>query len=138
MWGNASKSYLSPLFRSQKKAIRRISHAGWLDHTNNLFKNLKILKLEDLTILESVKFVKKEISKNTSSYFIRRRNLHDMRLRRNQRSLLQLPVPRSERAKKFITYNAAKIWNELPPQFYQINNPTTFKIKMKKYLLNQY
>ena len=68
IWGNASKSAIAPLVRSQKKAIRRICGAGFLDHTNNLFKNLKILKLNDLNFLENAKLVKKELSKPNSKY----------------------------------------------------------------------
>ena len=138
VWGNASKSILAPLFRSQKKAIRRVNHAGYLDHTNNLFKDLKILKLKEINTLETAKFVKKEIDKQNPKYFQRRHVNHNMVLRNNNHLALNLPRPRSEREKQFITYHGPKIWNALPFDVQNSTNPTTFKIKFKKRLLNQY
>ena len=138
VWGNASKSILAPLFRSQKRAIRRVYHAGYLDHTNNLFKNLKILKLNEINTLETAKFVKKEIDKQNPKYFQRRHVNHDMVLRNNNPLSLNLPLPRSEREKQFITYHGPKVWNALPNDIQRTTNPTTFKIKVKKRLIDQY
>ena len=39
--------HLDPLVKLQKRAIRAISMAGFLDHTESLFRQCKILKLED-------------------------------------------------------------------------------------------
>ena len=138
LWGNAAKSNLQPLFRSQKKAIRKISHAAYLDHTNNLFRELKILKLDELNMLETSKFVYKEMSKPASHYFTKRRTYLNMRLRANANNELQLPIARSERAKKFITYHGVKLWNNIPLEVRQATNPITFKIKLKKFLLTRY
>ena len=44
-WGNSNTDRLLKL---QKKAVRIISHAHFLAHTDNLFQNLKILKIEDI------------------------------------------------------------------------------------------
>ena len=40
-------NHLNPLIKLQKRAIRAISMAGFLDHTEILFHQCKILKLED-------------------------------------------------------------------------------------------
>ena len=138
LWGNAAKSVIAPLFRSQKKAIRKVCNTGFLDRTNILFKNLKILKLNELNILETGKFVKKEIAKPNSIYFTKRRNMHNMVLRNENSLAVHVPQPRTERSKKFITYSGAKIWNNIPPVIQSTRNPITFKIKFKKYLLSQY
>ena len=138
LWGNAAKSLVEPLFRSQKKAIRKICNAEFLAHTNHLFKDLKILKLNDLHKLETAKFVKKETSKPNSIYFTRRNNAHNMMLRNHHGHALFVPQPRSERAKRFVTYNGTIIWNNIPPAILDTRNPITFKIKLKKFLLNQY
>ena len=126
--------YLNKLITSQKRAIRNISHAEYLQHTNQLFKNNKLLKLVDINLLESVKFVKKELFKPNSNYFSERNNDHGMVLRNNNLHLVNLPQPRTEQSRKFITYSGAIKWNDLPLEIKLKQNPVTFKIHVKKYL----
>ena len=138
VWGNAANRYLNRLTVSQKRAIRTISHVGYLHHTNELFKGLNIIKFQDIYFLESVKFVKKELLKTTSPYFAPRNNPHLMHLRNINQNLVNLPQPRTELARKFITYSGAVNWNSLPLALKLKNNPATFKIHVKKYLINNY
>ena len=129
---------INKLITSQKRAIRNISHAEYLQHTNQLFKNNKLLKLVDINLLESVKFVKKELLKPNSNYFSERYNYHGMALRNNNLHLVNLPQPRTEQSRKFITYSGAIKWNDLPLRIKLKQNPVTFKIHVKKYLLSLY
>ena len=62
-WGNTYKANLSKTFLKQKHAIRIISRAKFCEHTNPLFKRLKILKLYDLIELRSAIFMYKANSK---------------------------------------------------------------------------
>ena len=48
VWGNATKNSLDVLFHVHKRAIRNANHAGYLSHTNALFRNNRILKITDL------------------------------------------------------------------------------------------
>ena len=137
-WGNAPKSLILPLFRLQKKATRKVCQASFFEHTNYLFKSKKILKLQDINTLESIKFVQKEINKPNSTYFIRRERPLNMVLRNANPQSLYLPQPRSEREKRFISYHAPKVWNALPEQLQNQRNPVTFKNNIKKKLLDQY
>ena len=59
IWGNSYKSRLHTLMALQKKAIRNISKASYLDHTHLLFVQYKCLK-----ILDIVKFLTIYIAKN--------------------------------------------------------------------------
>ena len=47
-WHSAPQYLINKLFVIQKKAIRAISNLNYNDHTNIHFKNLKILKLQDV------------------------------------------------------------------------------------------
>ena len=47
VWGNAANKYLNRLTVSQKRAIRTISHVGYLHHTNELFKELNIIQTSE-------------------------------------------------------------------------------------------
>ena len=48
VWGNTCMTYLSPLIILQKKAVRMISGAKRLDHTDSLFKELRILRITEV------------------------------------------------------------------------------------------
>ena len=51
-WGHNSE----PISKLQKKAVRLISNAHFLAHTEPLFKNLNLLKMQDLLQLKALKF----------------------------------------------------------------------------------
>ena len=66
VWGSANASVLNPLIVLQKKAVRILANQqyfqiygdpGPLPTTNPLFKNLNLLKLNDIFNLNIVKFV---------------------------------------------------------------------------------
>ena len=48
VWGNTYKSTISVLFLKQKKVIRLICNAKYLDHTTALFQNMNILRLDQI------------------------------------------------------------------------------------------
>ena len=54
IWGSTYVSNLSRLITSQKKIIRIIDHAGYLDHTSPIFKKYNVLKLLDLVKISQI------------------------------------------------------------------------------------
>ena len=50
IWGNASHCYLHPLFLLQKKIIRIMTFSLYWAHTETLFINLEILRLDKLIL----------------------------------------------------------------------------------------
>ena len=52
VWGSANKTNLNPLTILQKRIIRIIRGTNYRHHTNELFKNSKILKLTDIIKLQ--------------------------------------------------------------------------------------
>ena len=48
LWGSASNLVLNKLVVLQKKIIRVITGSGWYDHTSHLFKEYRILKLDNI------------------------------------------------------------------------------------------
>ena len=62
-WGSTHISYVNTIFIKQKKAIRITMGAKYNEHSNVLFKQLKVLKLNNIYELKESKFmycVKKE------------------------------------------------------------------------------
>ena len=52
IWGKTYIAYINSLYLLQKKVVRTMSKVGRLDHTNELFVDLKLLKLSDLIDLK--------------------------------------------------------------------------------------
>ena len=50
LWGVANKTLIDKVFLLQKRAIRAITKSDFLAHTDPIFSELQILKLEDLYI----------------------------------------------------------------------------------------
>jgi len=60
LWGpNISTAQVNILTKLQKKAIRITKNTGYTAHTNDLFKELKLPKIDDIIKLEILKFVHK-------------------------------------------------------------------------------
>ena len=49
-WGNSNESYLLPLFRLQKRAVRIIAGAKRYEPSDPLFRKFRILKLDQIYI----------------------------------------------------------------------------------------
>ena len=48
MWGNTYKSNIECMYLLQKKVVRIVCGVGYREHTNELFSELRILKLIDI------------------------------------------------------------------------------------------
>ena len=59
IWGAADKSTIEPLLILQKKSIRIINRAYYLEHTEPLFTSMKILKLSQLYKLNCIMLIYK-------------------------------------------------------------------------------
>ena len=56
IWGNmAQKADLDKIFKQQKNCVRAMKEVSKFTHTDPLFKDLKILKLQDMVYVELAK-----------------------------------------------------------------------------------
>lgn len=74
IWGSANKSIINNLLITQKRAVRTISGLRKNDHTNDVFRNLKILKLREINIYCCSLFIYKHITLPSNNYFPERQN----------------------------------------------------------------
>ena len=131
VWGCAYNAHLYPLVVLQKKAIRILSGASYLEHTNPLFLSNRILKLQDLYTFSIANYT----YKNPHILFnFSRSHTYDTR---NRESLLP-PFERLCTTQQSVLYNAARIWNMLPPAIKTSKTLYTFKTRLKSHLLQQY
>ena len=83
IWGNTYKTVIDPIFILQKRAIRIINKTEYRAHTNPLFIENNLLKLEDLVDLNTYIFVYK--AKNNllpnciQNLFVKRESTYDLR-----------------------------------------------------------
>ena len=56
---------------------------------------------------------------------------------RNNPNSIHVPLYRTVRSQKSIFYKGPKTWNDLPNDLKSLNNINTFKMKLKRYLLEK-
>ena len=137
IWCSSFSTNFKNLRTPQKKLIRFIMKKRRFDHTTELFRQLEILKLDDLFKFNTLNFVYKSINNFIYSpiQFVGR-EIGPYNLR-NPPSLI-VPLLRSTQSTLFIHARGANLWNELP---YEIRNSRSifiFKRKLKTKYLQSY
>ena len=136
VWGNAATTHLNKLRVLQKKALRLIGKAEYLAHTNTIFKENKILKLEDIYLCEVLKFMYTEIVLRYGSISIQFvNNIHNRTRNSNN---LRPPRCKKEYKRRFISYQGCLFWNELPMQIRESPSILSFKNKIKYSKISNY
>ena len=114
-WGSTNKSVLQPLFLYQKKLVRIITTSDYYAHTNPLFKQLKILKLEDLFVYHTQLLMYKTIVLNKypdiKDLILSAHINHNYATRVN---VLRLPFCRTRKGTQNLCYQLVNNWNPLP------------------------
>ena len=83
------------VFKLQKKAIRTISRSKYNAHTSPIFKNLELLKIEDILNISLLKFQFKLVNEKLPHYFpsifYQIQTNHNYNTRNHD--VVQLPIP---------------------------------------------
>ena len=157
VWGSACNTHLYKILIQQKRSVRLMSYKdqfpdlpGPLYPSTPLFKNLEILKVKDIFLLQISKFIHKcvnyNIIDNFNQWFTLNKDVHFHRTRANfsnstQQTTNNLFIPFGRTTNyglKKIKVNGPKIWNSLPINLRNYKSLNTFKIVLKKYLLEPY
>ena len=130
IWGCAYSTHIQPLFVQQKRTVRIIANAGFRDHTDPLFKQLKILKLEDIYNFQLGTFMyqARQRGEYASQSSIHTRWSNDSRPSRHRILLTQHAV----------SYAGPKFWNSLPPHLRSINSYKKFRKSLEDHLIAKY
>ena len=130
IWGCAYPSHIQPLVVLQKRAVRTISDAGFRDHTSPIFKQLKLLKIQDIYNFQLGMYMYKAQQRGEytpqSLVHTRRSNLP------------RHPLRRLTSTQHSISYAGPLFWNQLPPSLRSTNNLNRFKKSLKEHLLDKY
>lgn len=127
VWGCESRRTLS-LFKLQKWAVRTIFSLRRQQSCWNYFRESRILTFPSIYILETLTFVKQNLSKFNSAvtkpYPLRNSN--------------SLTIPKHKTAffKKNLLYNGITLYNALPASLQLESNPKKFRKQLKGILIN--
>ena len=107
------------------------------EHTDPLFKQLQLLKLDDLLNLNRLKFVYKSVNNLHNSpitYVAREVGAYNIR---NPPALI-IPACRSTQSKLFVHARGATLWNELTEDVRNSRSLQSFNRKLKTRYLELY
>ena len=140
-WGQAFDSYIEPLFKLQKRAVRAISHQPFLAHSLPIFKDLKLLRIVDIFKLKLLSFVYESVNMVVPVYFhtffFMNSTLHCHNTRQSTRGDLFLAnINTSLYGLKSIRYLGAKLWNELLTAIRTSTSKFSFKKSLQFHFLS--
>ena len=118
LWGSTFQCHIHKLKVLQKKAIRCISGAKYNAHSDPIFKQLSILKFDDIYKLNVAKimltYVREELPTPLQSIFRFDRNTHAYNTRlHDNKYRIESKRWRTIVDSQSILYQGPKIWNEV-------------------------
>ena len=139
VWGNTYQTNINVLWLKQKRALRTVCKVGLRYHTNILFRDLRILKLNDLIKFKTCIFMfnvyNDSIPHNLTEYFPKRANrCHQSKSRYN---FVQKFV-RTTTKQMTLSITGVKLWNGLTDDFKTCKNLNSFKRNLKSSLMSSY
>jgi hypothetical protein len=139
-WGNTHNIYLNKLLILQKRAVRNISNSDFRSHSTPLFKDLKILKIQDLYNYYLGIFMFKHSMNYLPpifySFFKRRLDIHSLNTRNS--SNYQLIRNKTTFSSKGVRSMGPKLWNKINMDVKNAKTLPTFKLKLKSDILRDY
>ena len=137
VWGSTYQSNLKRLITLQKRVIRIISKSTFDAHTNPIFKNLNILKFENLIKLQigKIMYLYKNglLPDSFNDMFLLHSDVHSYNTR--SKNSFHLPHCRTNIRKFSLRFQGPKLYNSFSPDFQNAPSFAVFTSKLKIYLL---
>ena len=139
-WGQTFDSYIEPIFKLQKRAVRAISHQPFLSHSLPIFKDLKLVRIANIFKLKLLSFVYESVNMVAPvcfhKFFFLKSTLHCHNTRLSTRCDLFLAnINTSQYGLKLIRYLGAKLRSELPITIRTSPSKFAFKMSLKFHFL---
>ena len=135
-WSSTPISNLQCLNASTKKAVRILLSKNKREHALPLFKELKILPLDDHIKLRKGLYMWKIHNHLIPPHLSNKFQSHNtVIMERLHYGRYRLPNPRLDYAKRHISYSGVKLWNsEIPDELKKLSFPKLFKKKYQNFL----
>ena len=138
VWGSTYHTNLHRLILLQKKAVRIISNKSFDAHTDPLFKELKIMKFNNIYLFHIGKimyqFKINTLPQSLNRMFILNSQIHSYNTRSS--NCFHIPKCRTNIRKFSISYQGPKFFNSLSTVIQSANSLASFLIKLKTALFN--
>ena len=138
VWGGTYTSTLKRLIILQKRSIRIISRSAFLDHTDPIFVDLKILRLRQINLFVLGRFMYRahfcDLPSIFDSLFIRNSNIYNYNTR--QRRGFHVPKVTTNLMKMTVRYKGVILWNHILRHVDHNCSFDTFKRNLKRYLFD--
>ena len=136
VFGSAAQYHINSLVVLQKRAVRVITSSKFREHTAPLFKDLKLLTLQQLYLYRIGLFMFKvhhnKVPDVCQSIFVTNANVHSYNTRR--RNHLHVPIANSVCLSKCIRIKGVKIWNKIMDSIDVQCSIACFKHKLRNFL----
>ena len=139
-WFNTKKQYIQRINSLHGKLIRLMTLHGPLKDfhfsANEMFKNMDLLKTEDIFKLELAKFMHRAESKNLpenfENYFTRIENMHSYNLRSAKQKNFYTKPTNTAKYRNWLTNSGVTLWQNIPSEMKKLS----YKNFAKKYKQN--
>ena len=144
IWSCTSLSNLNTITTLQKKAVRIIAAENYNAHTEPIFKKLKILPLQKLTLYFNLQIMQKfkqgfltiSFNQTLSDNRVRRGDQFEISLRNE--NLFNIPFVRLTSSLKLPLVNLPRTWEDFKNENVKIiRNKLEFNHKLKEHLLGE-
>ena len=140
LWYNTSNVFTNKVHILQKKAVRSIKKAPHLEHTADMFTQLRILNIDNLFKLKTCNFLYKTINidnffPNLLDYICSHSGAHSYGTRNTLN--ITLPLFSRSRSQNSIYYIGCSLWNYVVESMKCSSNVGKFSKSYKKYLITQ-
>ncbi len=139
-YGTAAKSNLIKVHRLRNKILKALYNKDWLMPTNDLHKELRILKVVDVHKLFTLRLIyQHQTSKlriTFKEYFKVRNKIHNRDTRNNKK--LNILKAKTNYGYNSIKVIGSKIYNQVPEDLKNVETEKKLKQLVKIYLLSKY
>ena len=140
VWGSTYSTNLNRIFLLQKRAVRIICKVSYDEHTNSLFKNLRILKFRDTYLLSLGKFMysfsKGLLPTIFNDFFALSNEIHPYDTRSSK--LFHIPYCRTNTRQFSVSYQGPNFFNSLSSDLRTAASVSSFQFQLKQHLFSKY
>ena len=136
LWGGTSDKMIKALQVSQNKMARAVTRLSWFTPTRTLLKQCGWLSVRQLVVYHTALSTHKTVREGRPEFHFDKMCADHNYDTRNTVKFSDNFSAKSERAKSSYCYRGAILYNQLPYEIKQCQNISTFKKKLKAWVLN--
>lgn len=140
LWGSAYNVHLNTLLTLQKKIVRALLNVDYYDHSNPLFLQLNMLKLDDIYHIETLKFMYQYINGSLPislcNIFKHTSSIHTYNTR--QACDIRPYHPKTNISRNSLLCKGPKFWNDIPTETKEKRTTKHFTSTLRADALKRY